>query len=151
MATAPPLLSILNGPLSGVLNGVGDLIDRFVTTDKEKLEARARLLEIERQANADLLNADVEFAKAQADVIVAEAKSEGWLARSWRPLTMLTFTACIAYSYLIAPIFGAQSVVIPDDLWRVIELGLTGYVAGRSLEKIAPSIADIVSSSKQKK
>lgn len=137
-----PLATLLSGPLASVLSGVGDVIDRFVTTDKEKLEARRALLEIERQANADLLHADVEFAKAQSTVITAEAASESWLARSWRPLTMLSFTTCIFYNFLVSPLFNAPRVDIPADLWDVIKLGLTGYVAGRSLEKIAPSLAD---------
>lgn len=144
-----PLASILSGPLGKVLSGAGDLIDRFITTDTEKLEARARLLEIERQVNADVIAADVEFAKAQSRVIVAEAQSGSWLARNWRPLVMLTFTTCIFYNYIFSPLFGAPRVDIPADLWDVIKLGLTGYVAGRSLEKIAPSVAEVINNKKK--
>ena len=137
-----PITTLLSGPITNVLKGVRDVVDTFVTTDKEKLEVKGQLLEIERRANADLLAADTQFAQAQAAVITAEAQSESWLARSWRPLTMLTFVACIFYNFIVSPLFGAPSVVIPVDLWEVIKLGLTGYVAGRSLEKIAPAVAE---------
>lgn len=128
-----------------ILSGAGDIVDKFVTTDKEKLEARAKLLEIERQANADLLAADSAFAKAQAEVIITEAKSEGWLARSWRPISMLSFVACILYAYMLAPIFALPAPPLPPDLWDVIRIGLGGYVIGRSVEKVAPSLADAFS------
>jgi hypothetical protein len=137
-----PVVSLLGGPITSVLKGAGDLVDRFVTTDKEKLEAKAILLEIERKANADLLEADARFAEAQSRVIVAEAKSESWLARSWRPLTMLSFVVCILYAHLLAPMFSLPSSSLPVDLWEVIKVGVGGYVIGRSAEKVAPVLAD---------
>lgn len=77
---------------------------------------------------------------AQADVVKTEAASEHWLAANWRPLTMITFTALI-----VARWFGWAAPNLSEaeylKLWSIVELGLGGYVVGRSVEKIVPSIA----------
>lgn len=77
---------------------------------------------------------------AQADVVKTEAASEHWLAANWRPLTMITFTALI-----VARWFGWAAPNLSEaeylKLWSIVELGLGGYVVGRSAEKIVPSIA----------
>lgn len=76
---------------------------------------------------------------AQADVVKTEAASEHWLAANWRPLTMITFTALI-----VARWFGWAAPNLSEaeylKLWSIVELGLGGYVVGRSAEKIVPSI-----------
>lgn len=77
---------------------------------------------------------------AQADIVRAEAASEHWLAACWRPLLMLTFGGLI-----VARWFGWAAPSLSDaeylKLWDIVELGLGGYVVGRSVEKVAPSIA----------
>lgn len=77
--------------------------------------------------------------QAAAGIIKAEAQSESWLARSWRPITMLTFTGLI-----VARWFGWAAPGLSEaeylKLWSIVEFGLGGYVAGRTLEKIAPTI-----------
>jgi hypothetical protein len=139
-----PITSLLSGSLDGLLKGVADVVDRFVTTDEEKTKAKLALLDLQRQAQKDLLEADAEFAKAQASVVVAEAQSESWLTRSWRPIVMLSFTTCVLYNLFVAPLFALPVVPLPTEMWDSIRYGLTGYIAGRSLEKIAPQIGETV-------
>ena len=80
---------------------------------------------------------ETKLADAQANVIMSEANAESWIARSWRPITMLTFVGLIVYSQL-------TENVIPDQLWTVVQIGLGGYVAGRSLEKTAGSVVKVL-------
>ena len=78
---------------------------------------------------------------AQADIVKTEAASTHWLAANWRPLVMLTFAGLI-----VARWFGWAAPNLTEaeylKLWSIVEFGLGGYVVGRSVEKIAPSIAD---------
>jgi holin (3TMs family) len=145
-----PLLGFLTGPLKGIIDGVGGVIDNLTTTDKEKLEAKAQLLVIERQFNAALLQADTEFAKTQAEVIMTESKSEHFLTSTWRPILMLTFTFIIAWNYIFVPILGAftdklHAAVLVPEMWELLKLGVTGYIVGRSAEKAIPALGDILS------
>jgi hypothetical protein len=77
---------------------------------------------------------------AAADIIKTEANSNHWLAAVWRPVVMLTFAALI-----VARWFGFAAPELSEaeylKLWSIVEFGLGGYVVGRSVEKIAPSIA----------
>lgn len=59
------------------------------------------------------------------------------LQRSWRPLVMLVFAFIVLYSKVIAPLFNLPIAPLEPQFWTLLELGLGGYVIGRSLEKIA--------------
>jgi len=78
---------------------------------------------------------------AQADIVRAEAASEHWLAACWRPILMLTFGGLIVARWFgwAAPDLSQAEYL---KLWDIVQLGLGGYVIGRSVEKVAPSIAD---------
>lgn len=91
--------------------------------------------------NAHQLNA------AAADIIKTEAASSHWLAAIWRPITMLVFVGLI-----VARWFGWAAPELSEaeyiKLWSIVEFGLGGYVVGRSVERIAPSIADAIKNRK---
>ena len=90
-----------------------------------------------------ILQNSMEFAKLQAQIITAEAKSESWLTRNWRPLVMLTFTALMVADWLgfTAPNLTPE---LKMKLFDIIHVGLGGYVIGRSAEKVLPRVAQIV-------
>lgn len=94
----------------------------------------------EAEAMRGLIEHQHAIEQAAAGIIKAEAQSESWLARSWRPITMLTFTGLI-----VARWFGWAAPGLSEaeylKLWSIVEFGLGGYVAGRTLEKIAPTVA----------
>ncbi len=82
-----------------------------------------------------------ELEQAAANIIKAEASSTNWLASSWRPIVMLTFAGLI-----VARWFGWAAPNLSEaeylKLWSIVELGLGGYVIGRSAEKIIPGVAE---------
>jgi len=94
----------------------------------------------EAEALRQLLEHQGEIEQAAARIIQTEAASTHWLAANWRPLTMITFTALIVARWMgwVAPNLSEAEYL---KLWSIIEFGLGGYVVGRSVEKIAPSIA----------
>jgi hypothetical protein len=136
--------NLLSGPLKGILEGIGGIIDKFVADPSEKLKASQELLKLQLDFQAKLAEADVEFAKAQSTIITAEAASGNWLAGSWRPVLMLVFTYIILHNYVLAPTFGGTVVPIPPDMWDLLRLGVGGYVIGRSAEKVLPDVAKIL-------
>ena len=115
---------------------LGDAIRRLVPDPAEAAKAQAEL------NNALLANA-AKIEEAAASIISDEAKSEHWLASSWRQLVMLTFTGLIVARWLgySAPGISEAEVL---KLWDIVQLGLGGYVIGRSAEKIVPQLAQIV-------
>ena len=77
---------------------------------------------------------------AQAEIVKTEAASQHWLAANWRPILMLTFGGLIVARWFgwAAPNLDAAEYL---KLWDIVQLGLGGYVIGRSVEKVAPEIA----------
>lgn len=131
--------SIFSSTIGKVIGAIGTLIDKNSTTEEERLAGHAQLALITAQAEAEMAKFDVQFAELQSKVIIAEAQSQSWMTRNWRPITMLTFAFVVLYSF-IGPSFGAVAVDVPSDLWSVIKLGLTGYIAGRSTEAVAKTV-----------
>lgn len=121
------------GILSAVLPIVGRVLDRVIPDS----EARAKA---ELEIQTGLLNAESEIIKAAALVVRSEA-SGNWLQRSWRPMLMILFGLIIANNYVIVPYvlaFGmfVPSLDIPPGMWALLNVGVGGYVVGRSAEKI---------------
>ena len=134
------ILGFLSAPLGELVKSVGGIVDSLHTSDTEKLEAQRKLIDLQQQFTLRLAELDSEWAKTQADVIKAEANSQSWLARNWRPLLMLVFTYIIAHNFVIAPIFGIERTEVPPDMWGLLKIGMGGYIVGRSAEKIAPAV-----------
>lgn len=115
---------------------LGKVVGNLFPDPKEKAQAEA---EVMRQ----LLSAQAEIEQAASKIIQTEAASTHWLAANWRPLTMITFVALI-----VARWFGWAAPNLSEaeylKLWSIVEFGLGGYVVGRSVEKIAPNIAQAI-------
>jgi hypothetical protein len=122
-------------PLTAALNLGGQLIDRFFPDPAQKAQANLALLEMAQKGEL------AEFT-ARADIVKTEAASEHWLAANWRPLLMLTFGGLI-----VARWFGWAAPNLSEaeylKLWSIVELGIGGYVIGRSAEKVLPTIAQV--------
>lgn len=113
---------------------LGKALGNLIPDPAVKAQAEA---EIAKQ----LLASSAELERAAGDIVLAEANSEHFLAASWRPILMLTFGGLIVARWLgySAPGISEAEVL---KLWDIVQLGLGGYVIGRSAEKIAPQIAD---------
>ena len=110
-------------PVKDVVSAVGEMIDRLTLPKREK-----------RQLETDLLKVFMEWEKrvmeARADLL-REETCGNWLQRSWRPLVMLVFAMIILVgTFTNLPILSESS-----RFWDLLEIGLGGYVIGRSGEK----------------
>ncbi len=118
------LLTTLGAP---IIKGLFSAVDQAVE-DKDQANAiKARLEEL-------ALAGQLKELQEAASIIRAEAGGESWLQRNWRPLTMLTFVALVVAKWLgfTAP---GVSEAVELELMRLIQIGLGGYVVGRSAEK----------------
>jgi hypothetical protein len=131
--------------LGDLLGKVTGIIDDLHLSGEEKAAAHLKAIEIQRAAELEMAKIDVQWAELQSKVVIAEAQGHSWLQRNWRPLSMLAFVAVILYQYIVSPIFGTASAPsLPADLWDVIQIGFGGYIVGRTLEKTAPRVAEIL-------
>lgn len=121
-------------PLIGAALQIGGkLIDALFPDPVKRAEAQAMLLTLENQGKLAEINAAM-------NVIVAEAQSDSWITRSWRPIIMLMFGVIVANNYILYPYLSlfwpdAPALELPPDLWGLMKIGLGGYVVGRSAEQ----------------
>lgn len=111
----------------------GKVLDKAIPDKDAREKAQAAAL-------SQLLEHQHEIEQVAGQIIKTEAASSHWLAANWRPLTMLTFT-----SLIVARWFGFAAPELSEAeylaLWDIVELGLGGYIVGRSAEKVMPSLA----------
>lgn len=119
--------------LASALDPVTKLIDDLHTSDEEKLTIRGELYRLQNEVTGQFLDYEKTKLESQAKVIMAEAQGQSWLQRSWRPITMLTFLALV-----VCDSFGILAFRLSAEAWTLLQIGLGGYVVGRSAEKIAP-------------
>ena len=115
---------------------IGQIVGSLFPDPTEKAKAEA-------EAMRQLLAHQSEIESAAAKIIQTEAASTHWLAANWRPLTMLVFVGLI-----VARWFGWAAPGLQEaeylKLWSIVELGIGGYVIGRSAEKVFPTVAQVL-------
>ena len=131
--------------LAALLPVLGPIFGQVAKSLFPNAEDELKRLEMQNQIQLAILNNGAAIEQAAASIVKAEAESEHWLTANWRPLMMLTFGALI-----VARWFGWAAPNLQNEeyikLWSIVELGLGGYVIGRSAEKIMPSLAEVIKS-----
>jgi len=115
---------------------INRLVDELHDSEAERGARRAEVTALQNEALALALALERERLAAQAAIVSAEAGGASWLQRNWRPITMLSFLGLV-----IADAFGMLAFRLADQAWLLLQIGLGGYVVGRSVEKISPQIA----------
>lgn len=114
-----------------IIKDAGDVVDKFVTTDAEKAKVKEELSKV-------VMGNLNQLATTQGEVIKKEMEGS-FLQRNWRPMVMLAFAFILIMKW-----FGFTDDGISEalelELMTLLELGITGYVAGRSIEKVADTV-----------
>jgi len=118
-----------------ILAPLANTLIKRLFPDKEKQQ------EAQLEFQGMLVDGSFKEFEKQADIIIQEAKSSHWLVSNWRPCIMLLFGIIIANNYIIYPYLSlfmddAPMLEIPPDMWGLLKLGLSGYIVGRSGEKM---------------
>lgn len=120
---------------AALLPGLLAMLGKLIPDPTARADLQVKLLTLQQNGELAELNAGV-------SVLLAEANGN-WLQRSWRPLMMLFFAGLIGARWLgySAPNMAPAEY---DHLWSIVQLGIGGYTIGRSVEKVAPAIADAI-------
>jgi hypothetical protein len=126
-----------------IIGVFGETLDKFLPDQNKKLEALA-------EVRAKILENEAKILAIAGDIVGKETVSERWYQNAWRPALMWIIIVIIFNNFLLAPyvgmIFGYDLSLdvdvnsLPEELWRAIDIGLGGYVIGRSAEKIVKDL-----------
>jgi len=126
-------------PIIGtVLDRVFGVVDKAIPDKDLATKLKAELQQNILLKDYDLITKELE---SKSSVILAEAKSESWLTRTWRPITMLVFVGLVVSDWLG---FSAPNLTseLKMKVFDIIQLGIGGYVVGRSAEKVGSVVAE---------
>lgn len=121
--------------ITGIFKPAADLVDNVHTSTEEKMIQQNVLATLQNQVTAKLIELESQKLTAQSKIITAEANGQSWLQRNWRPITMLTFLFLV-----VMDSFGWLPNRLAGEAWTLLQIGLGGYVIGRSGEKIVKQI-----------
>lgn len=122
--------------IAAILLKVAPAIFKVIDDFVEDKDLSSRL---KHELSTQIVDSQSQIARAAADVVVAEIQGESWLQRNWRPLLMVWFSILIGgYWFGFVPI--NMPVAIVEQMFTLVQIGIGGYVVGRSGEKIAKAI-----------
>lgn len=125
-----------------MLGAVTPIVSALFKTVDKAIDSKEEREKIKQTIQQQVLAGEMKELTTASNIILAEAKSESWLARNWRPLLMLIVVLIIANNYLLVPYANAFFnwgiiLELPDALWTLLTIGVGGYTVGRSAEKVA--------------
>jgi hypothetical protein len=128
-------MSILNKIFAGgageLVKSVGGVLDNLTTSKEEKLEAEQKIKEL-------IANYEIEMEKNITSRWEADLKSDSWLSKNVRPMTLIFLIVCTMLLIFIDA--GAINFNVKDsyvDLLQLVLITVIGaYFGGRSLEKV---------------
>jgi hypothetical protein len=136
-----------------MLGAVAPLAKILFSTIEKSVPDKDLQARLKADLQTQLLQSNTQELQAAAKIIEAEAKA-GWFASSWRPLLMYVLIFILVWNYILGPVVkiftGAViSFELPGDVWGLLQIGLGGYVVGRSAESVARTIANKPAANKQ--
>jgi hypothetical protein len=118
-----------------IFKPAADLIDNLHTSTEEKLTLKNQMTVIQNDMHSKIIDYETKLLASKTSIITAEANGQSWMQRNWRPLTMLTFLGLV-----VCDSFGWLANPLAAEAWTLLQIGLGGYVAGRSGEKIVSQL-----------
>ena len=122
---------LFSGGAAELVKGVGGVIDNLHTSGEEKLEAERKIKEL-------MANYEIEMEKNITSRWQADLKSDSWLSKNVRPLTLVFLIVCTMLLIFIDA--GALNFEVKSswvDLLQLVLITVIGaYFGGRSLEKV---------------
>ena len=129
-----------------MLGAVAPLAKILFNTIEKSVPDKDLQEKLKSQLQTQLLQSNTAELQAAAKIVEAEAKA-GWFAASWRPLLMYVLIFILVWNYVLGPVilFFFKAVItiqLPGDVWTLLQIGLGGYVVGRSAESVARTMAN---------
>ena len=122
---------LFSGGAADLVKGIGSVVDNLHTSAEEKLEAERKIKEL-------IASYQVEMEKNITRRWEADLKSDSWLSKNVRPMTLIFLIVCTMLLIFIDA--GALNFEVKSswvDLLQLVLITVIGaYFGGRSIEKV---------------
>lgn len=130
-----PLLGLVSAVVGPLFKVIDDAVGDKDLAVKLKQEVA---MSVENNAH--------EIATKAGDIVLGEIKGESWMQRNWRPCLMFLIMGLMIFNGVAVPLVSAiwgvnlpilaAWAAIPDQMWNLLIIGMGGYIAGRTGEKM---------------
>lgn len=124
-------IKMLKGILNKLVGDAGSIIDNVVTTKEEKMKLKNEMKKM-------LLDSENDLQKNVTDRWNADMKSDSWLSKNVRPMTLIFVLVCTMLLIFIDA--GTIEFHVEEkwtDLLQLVLITIVGsYFGGRSIEKL---------------
>jgi hypothetical protein len=129
-----------------MLNAIAPLAKILFNTIEKSVPDKDLQAKLKADLQTQLLQSNTAELQAAAKIVEAEAKA-GWFSASWRPLLMYVLIFILIWNYVLGPVIlfffkASITITLPGDVWTLLQIGLGGYVVGRSAESVARTMAN---------
>jgi hypothetical protein len=140
---------IIKGASGGVIEGIGNTIKKFVTTDADRMQMQKELEEILQKRDSDIESTIRSELTAKAGVLKMELQQGDNYTKRARPTVVYFGLVIIALDFIARAImmvsrmkgmlvpegFELPSTMIPQEFWLAWGGIVSTWVIGRSAEK----------------
>jgi len=125
------LTKIFSSGAGELIKNVGGVIDNLTTSKEEKLAAELKIKEL-------ISNYEIEMEKNITSRWEADLKSDSWLSKNVRPMTLIFLIVCtMLLIFIDAGVLNFEVKSSWVDLLQLVLITVIGaYFGGRSFEKV---------------
>ena len=125
------LNKIFSAGATELVNSVGGVLDNLTTTKEEKLAAEQKIKDM-------IMGYEAEMQKQVTERWSMDMKSDSWLSKNIRPLTLIFLViSTVLIIFIDAGVIAFEVKASWVDLLQLVLITVIGaYFGGRSLEKV---------------
>lgn len=133
------IVGLIGGGVGKLVETVGNTVDKFVTTDEERLKLKQSIDKDLMDFKTSVLSNAESYEQELTKRLQADMSSDSWLSKNIRPMTLIAILVMYSVFSITSGNIGgfkiAESYVQLLGQWGMMIMSF--YFGGRSLEKIA--------------
>ena len=130
---------LIGGGVGKLVESVGNTVDKFITTDEEKIKLKQAVDKDIMDFKTSVLQNAESYEQELTKRLQADMASDSWLSKNIRPMTLIAILCMYSVFSITSGNIGgfkiAESYVQLLGQWGMMIMSF--YFGGRSLEKIA--------------
>ena len=130
---------LIGGGVGKLVESIGSTVDKFVTTDEERLKLKQSIDKDLMDFKTSVLSNAESYEQELTKRLQADMSSDSWLSKNIRPMTLIAILVMYSVFSITSGNIGgfkiAESYVQLLGQWGMMIMSF--YFGGRSLEKIA--------------
>jgi len=129
-----------------MLGAIAPLAKILFNTIEKSVPDKDLQAKLKADLQTQLLQSNTQEHQSAGRSVEAEVNA-GWFAFSWRHLLMYVLIFILIWNYVLGPVLlfffkASITITLPGDVWTLLQIGLGGYVVGRSAESVARTMAN---------